>query len=146
MAAMQKLLIDALVAAAAVAGRQLRDNREPVMFLALLSSRGLVAVETADAALRVPAHLVLVDDGILLVAVALGALAGRPNGSRRRLVDLDARPRAVDEERADNQRKRDDDGDEDGPEGHAVISNRARVYHRGIRFFERGACRSLRSR
>jgi hypothetical protein len=62
----------------------------------------------------VAAHLVFVHDGVLLTRVALRALAGRAHELRRWLVDLDARPRAVEEKRADDQRARDDDGDEDG--------------------------------
>src|SRR6476661_3208176 len=74
--AAQEFLIHRLVTAAAVAGGQLARDDEPVMLLSLLAGGGLMAIEAVDAALRVTAHLVFVDDRVLLLRVALGALPG----------------------------------------------------------------------
>src|SRR5262245_4219278 len=116
MAAAKKLLINRLVAAAAVARRQLGRDDESVVLCFLLALGRLMAVETVDALLRVPAHLELVHHRVLLLRVALGALSGRTRERCRRLIALDGRPGAVDEKRADDQGERDDDGDEDGAE------------------------------
>src|ERR1043166_2658557 len=77
-----------------------------------------MTVETCDAALRVPAHLELVNHRVLLPDVAFSALARGLDSRGRRLLDFHARPRPVDHERADDQGERDDDGDEDRTEGH----------------------------
>src|SRR5262245_51756374 len=77
MPAAEKLLIDRLVTAAAVASRQLRRERESVMILLALPLRRLMTVKTVHALLGVRAHLVLVDDGVLLRCVTLGALPRR---------------------------------------------------------------------
>jgi hypothetical protein len=120
MAAVEKFLIDRFVTAPAVAGRQLRRDGETVVFHPGLRGGRLVAVETIDTLLRVPAHLVLVDDRILLPRVALRAFAGRAHECRRRLVRFHPRSRPVDQEGADNQAERDDDRDEDRSKRHAL--------------------------
>ena len=128
MPAAQELLVDRLVTAAAVAGGQLRRDDEAVMLLLLLAGGRLMAVEAVDALLGVQAHLVLVDDRILLPLVALGAFAGRAHERRGRLIGFDARPRAVDQERADDQSERNDDGDEDRTERHGGEHTPARSF------------------
>src|SRR6185437_1613393 len=75
MAATQKLLVDILVTAAAVAGRQFGRDDEPVMFLFLLSGRWLMTVEAIHTFLSMQAHLVFVHYGILNSRVAFCALA-----------------------------------------------------------------------
>src|SRR5262249_42729410 len=63
MTAVQKLLIDIFVTAAAVPSRQMiRSDGEAVMIFALLSSRGLMAIKAIHAFLRVLAHLIFVND------------------------------------------------------------------------------------
>ena len=74
-AAANKLLISALVTTAAVARGHLFGDDEAVMILALLVVCRLVAVQATDAFLSVPTHLVFVNDGILLLSMALGAFA-----------------------------------------------------------------------
>src|SRR4051812_38340931 len=91
------------------------------MLAPALTRRRLMAIEAVHAALRVHADLVFVHDRILLLRVALGALAGGAYEFRRRLSRFDARPRAVDEERADDQPECNHDRDEDGPERHTGI-------------------------
>lgn len=76
MAASQELLIDSLVAAAAIAGGKLGRDDESVMILLFLAGRRLMALETVDPFSRVRAHLVLVDDRVLGTGVAFGALTG----------------------------------------------------------------------
>src|SRR5262249_9160313 len=116
MAAAKKLLIDRLVAASAVSGAQpLRPPPTPGR-ASLLPVGRLMATQAVDASLRVPVHLELVHDGILLLRVALGAFACRARQRRGRLAALDRGPCAVDEERADDQREGNDDGDENGTE------------------------------
>src|SRR6476661_3229598 len=118
MAAPQKLLIDRLVTAPAIAGGQCRHDREAVMLLPRLRSRRLMTIEAGDAALGMPAHLVFMDDGVLLAGVAFRALARRTNGGRRRLLDLDARAGPIDQEGAHDEAEGDDDRNEDRTERH----------------------------
>ncbi len=119
-AAPQELLVDRLVTASTVPRRQLcRDDETVMVFFCLTVSR-LMTVEAVDALLRVPAQLVLVDDRVLLLAVALRALAGGPHEFRRGLIRFDARPRTIHQERADDQGKRHDDGDEHRPKRHEI--------------------------
>ena len=83
------------------------------------SFRRLVAVEAVDALLGVDAQLVLVDDGVLLLGVALGALARRPDEGRGRLLRLGRRAVQVDEKAGQDQAEADDEGDEDRTKGHS---------------------------
>jgi len=116
MPAPEKFLIDRLVTAPAVAGGERRRDDETMMLVAALSVGGLVAIQAVDALLRVDADLVLVNHRVLLLGVAFGAFPGRANERGARLVGFDPRPRAVDQERADNQRKPDHHRDEDRTE------------------------------
>src|SRR5262249_7642737 len=118
-AAPQEFLIDGVVARAAVAGRELRDDGEAVMILTLLSGSRLMAIEAVDALSRVRAQLVFVDDRILLGRMALGALAGGPHEGGGGLLDVHPWPRAIDHERADDESERDDDRDEHRAERHS---------------------------
>src|SRR5215470_5065895 len=61
-AAVQELLIDVFMAAPAIAGSKGADDGKPVVSLAFLSIRRLVAVQAIDALLRMFAHFVFVDD------------------------------------------------------------------------------------
>ena len=61
---------------------------KPAVVHRLLPLDGPVAVQAVDPGRVVPAHLELVDDRRGLLAVALGALAGRPDQRRGRLRDL----------------------------------------------------------
>jgi len=111
-AAAHELLINAFVTTAAVSRGQLGDDNEAMMLLAFLVLRGLVAVETVNALLRVHAHLVLVDHGVLLADVALGTLAAGPNQCLSRLLSFNARPGAVDEESSYDEPECDHNSDE----------------------------------
>ena len=73
----------------------------------MLPGGGLVAIEAVDALLRVGAHLVLVDDGVLQAGMALGALARGANEVGGGLVGFGWRALAVDEERGQDQREGD---------------------------------------
>jgi len=74
-----------------------------MVLLLLLAVGGLMAVEAVDALLRMPAHLVLVDDGVLLPDVTFGALAGRADKGGGRLIGLDAWPLTVDQKCREDQ-------------------------------------------
>src|SRR5579884_3128496 len=74
-AAAQVLLIDRLVAGAAVGGGHTSGDDEAVMVVAFLSVGGLMAFRAVDLLARMNAQFVFVDDRILQVGVALGALA-----------------------------------------------------------------------
>src|SRR4051812_41606116 len=102
-AAAEVLLIDRFVAASTVAGRQLRRDHEAVMVLLRLALGRLMTVEAVDAALRVAAQLVFMDDRVLLPGMALGALARRAHEVDRGLFGLNPRPGAIHEKRADDQ-------------------------------------------
>ena len=118
MAAVQKLLIDGLVTASAISGRQLRRDHETVMIFLFLASRGLVTVETVDAFAGVGAHLVFVDDGILRTGVTLGTFPGGTDKVRVGLLGFDLGTCAVQQESSEDQRKGDDDRQKDGTERH----------------------------
>lgn len=118
-AAPEKFLVDRLMAAAAVAGRQLGRKRKPVMLFPLLSVCRLMTVEAIDALPRVSADFILVHDRVLLLRVAFGALPSRAHKLGRTLSGLDGRSRPIDQKGAQDEREGDDDGNEHGPEGHA---------------------------
>ena len=99
MPAAQELLIDFLVTAAAIAGREARCRKgKAVVFLLTLSGRSLMAIQTVHALLGVLAHFVLVDHRILSSGVALRTLSGGPHELPARLLRLNLWPGAVDEE------------------------------------------------
>ena len=75
--AVQKLLILLIVTTPAVGGRHRFRDLEAVMVHLVLMFRRLVAVEATDTFLGVHAQFVLMDDGVLLLGVAFGALARR---------------------------------------------------------------------
>jgi hypothetical protein len=105
MATVQKLLIDVFVAAAAVPRGQLGGDHEAVMILFALAGSGLMAVEAVHTFLGVQAHLVFVNHRILSPGVAFSAFSGGPHEIRRGLVGLDLRPRAIEQERCQNEGK-----------------------------------------
>jgi hypothetical protein len=96
MAATQKLLVDILVTAAAVAGRQFGRDDEPVMFLFLLSGRWLMTIEAIHTFLSMQAHLVFVHYGILNSRVAFCALAASTDQFRARLLGFHLWSRPID--------------------------------------------------
>ena len=55
---------------------------EPAVVQRFLALGGAVALQAVDPGRVVPAHLILVDDRRRLLAVALGALSGRPDQRR----------------------------------------------------------------
>ena len=120
MAAAQELLVDLRVAGLAVGGRHPPGDFKAVMVLLLLTRGGLVTVQAVDVLRGVGAHLVLVNDRVLLRRVAFGALARCADRRRGGLLDVGLWAGAVDEKRANDERKRDDDRDEDRAEGHPI--------------------------
>ena len=109
MAAVQELLIDGLVTASAISGRQLGRDHEAVMVFLFLSGRGLVTVEAVHAFAGVRAHLVFVDDGILRPGVTLGTFPGGAHKVRVGLLGFDLGPCAVQQESSEDQGKGNDD-------------------------------------
>ena len=75
MPAAEEFLIDPFVAVPAISGRELGRNDKAVVLLGLLLARRCVAIQAVHLFLRVPAQLVFVDDRVLLVVMAFGALA-----------------------------------------------------------------------
>lgn len=119
MATVQKLLIDVFVAAAAVPRGQLAGDHEAVMILFVLAGSGLMAVEAVHTFLGVQAHLVFVNHRILSPGVAFSAFSGGPHEIRSGLVGLDLRPRAIEQERCQNECKCNDNGDEHRSKRHS---------------------------
>ncbi len=118
MPAVQELLINAFVTAAAVSGGELSGDEEPVVIFLFLTSRRLMAVETVHSLAGMRTHLVFVDYRILCASVALGAFAGGSNQVCARLLGLNPWPGPIEQEGSKNQGKSDDDGEEYGAERH----------------------------
>src|SRR5262249_12905858 len=110
MTAVQKLFVNGFVACAAVrrGGPGINDKTNVVR--ARLTRCNLMAIETGDTFFSVLAHFVLMNDGILKVPVALGALATRTNESLGWLLDLNPGAARIQKKRRQNQRRRDSDG------------------------------------
>src|SRR5579872_204686 len=117
--AAQELLVNAFVATAAVSRRQLRHDRETVMFLALLVRRGLMAIEATYPFPRMHAHFVFVDDRVLLRVMASGALAGGADIFGVWLLCFDVRTLLVYQERGYDERETENKRDENGSKAHA---------------------------
>jgi hypothetical protein len=83
------------------------------MVFLVLSRRCLVALQAVDALLRVPAHFVFVDDGVLRAFVAFGAFSSGANQFTPGLASLGCRARTVDEECGYDETEGNDNGDED---------------------------------
>src|SRR5581483_6142911 len=98
MTAMEKLLINALVAAAAIPGGQLGRDDEAMMIFLLLAGGRLMAFKAVHSFAGVGAHLVLVYYGILRAGVALGTFSSGANEVGTGLLGLYFRPGAVNEE------------------------------------------------
>lgn len=117
-AAAKKLLVDSLVAAPAVARRQLGGDHKTVMILFLLAPRGLVAIETSHVLTGVHAHLVFVHHRILRPGMALRTLPGGAYQICSWLLCLCAGPCSVDEKRRQHEREGDDHGHENRSKRH----------------------------
>ena len=115
----KKFLVDALVAGAAVAGRQVGGDHESVMINFLLIGAGLMAVEAVDALFSVGRHFVFVNDGVLKPCMTLGALSRCANKISSRLLGFHRGSRSIDEEPSENERKGDDDSQKYGTKRHA---------------------------
>ena len=89
MSAVQKLFVDGGVARFAVRGAHAGVDDEAIVVRAGLAGGDLMAIKAGDAFFGVFAQLVFVDDGILKIAVALGALAAGTDKGRAGLFDLD---------------------------------------------------------
>src|SRR6266480_3845547 len=101
MPAAQKLLVDLLVAAAAIARRQSRiGNQESVMIFPVLPRRRLVALQAVDAFLCVLAHLIFMNHRILQPRVTLRTLSRGPHKGSTRLFGFYSRPCTIDEKRS----------------------------------------------
>jgi hypothetical protein len=83
------------------------------MVFLVLSRRCLVALQAVDALLRVPAHFVFMNDGVLRAFVTLGAFPRGANQFTPGLASLDRRGRAIHEECGYDEAERNDNGCED---------------------------------
>src|SRR4051794_30634718 len=114
MAAMNILLVDLLMAAAAVRGRQAhaRDHK-PVMIFFVLARRGLVTLQTIHAFLGVLAHFIFMHHGILQARMTLRTFARSPHESRIGLLSFDSRTRPINQKSAEDEGKSNYNRDED---------------------------------
>ena len=101
-------------AAVARSGRCRYDK--PIVLSPLLTLLRLMAVQARNSLRGVLTQLVFMDDGILLIGVALRALTCGFNEVRGRLLDLDPRPRSMQEECAQNESERNTNCDKDRTE------------------------------
>src|SRR5215470_12274741 len=123
MAATEKLLIDPFVTGAAIAGRDRRRYDKSIVLFLLLILLRLMAVQARNPRRGVLTQLVFMDNGILLVGVALRAFPCRFDEVCGGLIDLDARSRPMQEESAQNESKRNSNGDKNRTERHASSSS-----------------------
>ena len=115
MAASQELLVDGLVAGAAIGGCQVFRDSETVVVVALLAALRLVALQAADMLLRMHAHFVFVNDAVLLAIMAFGTFAGCANQRGAGLARFATRPGAVYQKGTDGECKGQNHGDEVAP-------------------------------
>src|SRR5215831_5399781 len=118
-ATVKELLINGLVATAAVSSRQLSGDDESVMILLLLALGRLVAFEAVDTLPRVHAHFILMHHRILGPDVTLRTFPGGPDQVGGRLLCLYLRTGAINQERSQNQSECNNNGDEDRAKRHA---------------------------
>ena len=116
MAATEKLLIDLFVTGAAVARSDRCRYDKPIVLSLLLTLLRLMAVQARNSLRGVLTQLVFMDDGILLIGVALRTLTCGFDEVRGRLIDLNAGPRAMQEESAQNESERNASCDKDRTE------------------------------
>src|SRR5215472_15108466 len=118
MTAAQELLINTFVAASAIPCGEFRGNDKAVMVFLFLAGCRLVAIEAVHATLRMQAHFVFVDRGILCSCVTFRALSRSAHELGAGLVGFHLGPRAVDQERSEDQRKSNYHCQEDRSKGH----------------------------
>jgi hypothetical protein len=102
---MQELLVNTLMAAAAISGRQMGGNYESVMVLLFLTTSRLVAVQAIHALPGMQTHFVFVDYRVLGSRVTLGAFPGGSNQFCTGLFTLSLRAGAVHQKRGQYQGK-----------------------------------------
>jgi hypothetical protein len=135
-AATEKFLVDLHVAGLAIASGHLRSDDEAVVLFFILRCRRLVAIQAGYAFSGMLTHFIFVDHGVLLARVAFGAFSGSTNEIGGWLIEFHARPGAVDEKSAENQRNGNQDCDKHGAKRHLILqtnSPRERIgtLHRG---------------
>src|ERR1700733_7109935 len=129
----QELLIDGLVTASTIPGRQLGRDHEAVMVLLLLAGRGLVAVETVHPLLGVQAHLIFVDHRILGPSMTFRAFSGGTYKVCAGLFGLHLRPRPVEQKRCQDEGKCNHHGQENGSKRHAAALSTKNTADAGAR-------------
>lgn len=99
MTAAQELLVDRFVACPAIRRAHCGINDEAIVVGAGLTCRNLMAVEAGNALFGMFTQLVLVNDGILKIPMALGTLAARTHESLGWLLNLDFGPARIHQKR-----------------------------------------------
>jgi len=118
MTAAQELFIDCFMAGAAIRRCDPRIDDKTIVIRAALAHGHLMAIQAGDAFLRVRAQFKFVDDGILQVPMALGALAARTNEGCARLIHFRPRTARVHEKSRDHQASGQSDCDKDSAKSH----------------------------
>ena len=132
MTAAQELFIDCFMAGAAIRRCDPRIDDKTIVIRAALAHGHLMAIQAGDAFLRVLAQLKLVDDGILQVPMALGALAARTNEGCARLIHFRPRTARVHEKSRDHQASGQSDCDKDSAKSHRGLMMPMLVLVRGL--------------
>jgi hypothetical protein len=128
MTAVQKLLVNLFMAAAAIARRQSHTrNHKSVMIFLVLPRRRLVALQAVHALLRVFAHLVFMHHRILQPRVALGALPRSPDELCAGLFGFHPRSGTIDKKCSKNKGKCDDHRDKDRAKRHRKPPSRVQA-------------------
>jgi hypothetical protein len=105
MPAAQKFLVNLLVARATVPGRYRSGDNEAVVLFFLLPLLGLMAIEAGNPLCGVFAQFELVNDGVLLIRVALRAFSGGFDKIRAGLIHLNSWASALDQKGAEYERE-----------------------------------------
>ena len=95
MPAVEELLINGFMTAAAVSRRKLCRNHKPVMVLFVLAGRRLMAIQAGHAFAGMLAQLIFMYDGILGAGMTFRTLAGGADKLSTGLFGLSFRARTV---------------------------------------------------
>ena len=118
MPAVQELLVDRFVTAAAVSRSEFHGNHKSVMVLFVLRGCRLMAIKTSHAFVGMLAQFIFVYYGILGTGMAFSAFAGGPHKLSTGLLGLGLRTSPVYQKSREHESKSDDNRDKNRSKRH----------------------------